>query len=82
MKTRPKLYQGLFRVYLFRPHGFIRSLVCRDVTGFFVRQTEHVWFSTRLMQGSMRAYEDCLLSQTPGRIQKVDPLMGVPIKYP
>ena len=22
------------------------------------------------------------VSQTPGRIQKVDPLMGVPIKYP
>ena len=22
------------------------------------------------------------LSQTPGRIQKVDPFMGVPIKYP
>ena len=23
-----------------------------------------------------------ILTQTPGRIQKVDPLMGVPIKYP
>ena len=27
-------------------------------------------------------FEELVSTQTPGRIQKVDPLMGVPIKYP
>ena len=40
-------------------------------------QSQHPWGG-----GGSAVEQQGTYSQTPGRIQKVDPLMGVPMKYP
>ena len=55
----------------------LRQLVC----GFLGAYNREVYLSYRNTTGFLyRLFRS--LSQTPGRIKKVDPLMGVPIKYP